>query len=184
MAFIKTSDPISPRLSGYDYSTPGFYLITICTFQKPGERYSPSYLAPRRDFDIVQSIITEAWDALPGYYSNLAVHERIIMPNYVHFLLQLRNPQQRNVDISKVLGRFKGRTSLFWRKWYERTLRKAPPEHLWEKSFYDLIIADKEALAAARNDILHHPAEILSKQKEEANERIKAIMPEKITPLE
>ncbi len=156
-----------PRLPGYDYSTPGFYFVTICTYQQPGTIHHPSYLNPRRDTEFVQNIITAAWEALPRYFPNLVVDERVIMPNHLHFLIQLLETDKERANLSMAMKRFKGRTTSFWNKWYKKTLRKAPPEHLWQRSFYDRIIRDEEHLKTTREYILNNPLKALEQQNED-----------------
>ncbi len=89
-----------PRDPNHDYSRPSFYFVTICTYQKPGTTYHPSYLAPRRDRELGQSLITDAWDALPRYqyHHNLIVDECVIMPNHVHFLIELIQTEKRGIQ--------------------------------------------------------------------------------------
>ena len=73
------------RLSGYDYSQPGAYFVTVCT------RERQCILGSVADGDVQWSqsgtIVWECWNELPGHYPHVELDAFIIMPNHVHGIL-------------------------------------------------------------------------------------------------
>ena len=67
----------SIRLKGYDYHSPGAYFVTICT------QGCECIL----DDPVVNGIITDVWQALPGWFPTITLDEFVVMPNHVHFIL-------------------------------------------------------------------------------------------------
>lgn len=80
----------SIRLKDYDYSQPGAYFITVCTHQKK------SLFAEIRDGEIYLSpagrIATVQWRRLPFRFPNLELGAFIIMPNHIHGILIISQP--------------------------------------------------------------------------------------------
>jgi putative transposase len=70
------------RLKGYDYSSPGAYFVTICTRERECVLDDP----------VVTGIITDVWHALPGWFPTIGLDEFVVMPNHVHFILWIHQP--------------------------------------------------------------------------------------------
>ncbi len=78
----------SPRLQAYDYSSPWWYFITICTKErihyfweiKNGEmNYTKSW-------EFAQEFLKE----IPSHFNHVLLDSYIVMPNHIHCLLILR----------------------------------------------------------------------------------------------
>jgi len=87
----------SIRLKGYDYSTSGFYFITICTKNRVnyfGEIYH-NKLIKKPAAKIVKNI----WFNLSKHYPNCLLDVFVIMPNHIHGIIfitdQLGDYKQR-----------------------------------------------------------------------------------------
>lgn len=72
----------SARLAGYDYSLPGAYFITICSYHRRSlfSRISGDLMALNQAGRIVES----CWRELPEHCGLVAVDEFCVMPNHVH----------------------------------------------------------------------------------------------------
>ena len=89
MAFFQRK---STRLPEYNYNTPGYYFITICTEdRKPilseivgGGAFDAPNVALTKYGEIVQKYILSG-NRIPG----IAVEKYVIMPNHIHLLLRL-----------------------------------------------------------------------------------------------
>jgi len=134
-----------PRLNAYDYSTPGAYFITICTYHKncifgsiiPGDggiepivRYSPiGEIAKTCLFEIEQ------------HYNNVKIDNWVIMPNHIHILFRIRqqiNPSPKKYDIPNVVGKYKASVT--------RSVGNAfmHSEKIWQSSYHDHIIRNDQ----------------------------------------
>jgi putative transposase len=145
------------RLAAWDYSSPGYYFVTICTAGKH------CWFGDIVDAEIVLSDLGRAardcWAAIPGHFPLVALEESIIMPNHVHGIVVIQpgrcpsqnsefGPQSRNLG-SIIRG-------------YKIGVKKYATEHgsvfEWQPRFYEHIIRSGESLARIRNYIATNPA--------------------------
>lgn len=90
---MEYSDRRSHRLTGYDYSTPGTYFVTICTKDKKcilskivgGD----VLIAPQVELTAYGKILDEQLRRMDTLYDHIAVEQYVIMPNHVHLLLRV-----------------------------------------------------------------------------------------------
>ena len=104
-----------PRLKDYDYSTPGAYFVTICTYEKrclfgrimPATDSTEAYMR----YSPMGEIARECLLDLASHYDNLKVDNWVIMPNHIHMLIQITervNPFPTvRCDIPNVVGKYK-----------------------------------------------------------------------------
>ena len=75
----------SIRLKGYDYACPGWYYLTICTFERQflfGEIVR-SQMHP----SIIGTIARECWNEIPKHFPRTALDVAVVMPNHLHGIL-------------------------------------------------------------------------------------------------
>lgn len=84
------------RLKGYDYSSPGYYFITICTKEKkkwlceivgtvvPG---GPLVQRTKRG-TVVENRLAEMSD----FYDDVKIEKYVVMPNHIHLLIHVLEP--------------------------------------------------------------------------------------------
>ena len=150
------------RLTGYDYSSPGYYFVTICTFQK---RY---YLADSVDGKIqlkkAGQYCLDLWQALPERFNDIETDAFIIMPNHIHGIIyfkpspetQSQQGYQSLVVLGTVIGAYKSLVSFQFSKWVQNHYSCYPPK-IWQRSFYDHVIRNEKSLDAIRNYIDSNP---------------------------
>lgn len=84
----------SIRLPGWDYRSAGYYFITICAYQR-----ECLFDDPR-----LHEIAANAWDYIPQqpHAKNVALDERIIMPNHTHGIIQIMNgPETVHLEMER-----------------------------------------------------------------------------------
>jgi len=119
------------RLRNYDYSSDGFYFITICTdYRKP-------YLTGKSK-DIVAQFIGQ----LPDKISGVRLDYYRIMPSHIHLILVLENCQ---LKVSEIVRRLKAVTT------------RQVQFRLWQPNYYEHVIRDGKALAKVREYIQNNP---------------------------
>jgi putative transposase len=69
----------SIRLPGYDYSQPGAYFVTICTYNRELSLQA----------DQVKEAVRSVWLGLPPRFPRVVLDEFVIMPNHVHGIVLL-----------------------------------------------------------------------------------------------
>jgi putative transposase len=141
------------RLQSYDYSTPGFYFVTICT------RHRNTWFGHIADGDIhlsnAGSVAQEVWTALPDRFLGLALDQFVIMPNHLHGLLVLGEEAmdkccQRKIMVADIIRAFKGAVTY-------RIRREAGYGFAWQRGFYDSVVRDAVMLDKLRLYIINNP---------------------------
>src|SRR5260370_7949169 len=96
----------SIRLKGYDYSQPGAYFVTICSWQRQ----------PLFDRTALRKILVETWQQLPARYANLSLDTFVVMPDHIHGILHLISPLKQipGPTLSHITLLYKSITILTW----------------------------------------------------------------------
>ncbi|WP_339731790.1 transposase [uncultured Gimesia sp.] len=156
----------SIRLKGDDYSQAGFYFITICTQNQLclfGEIQLNGEMKPNS----AGCMIEKWWLELSRKFPTVTLHERIVMPNHFHGILQIDHTSEVNdrakeftpvkitdqieqlhispTSLASIIGWFKSMTM----NEYIRQVKSQgwPPFHqrLWQRNYYEHIIQDEDA---------------------------------------
>ncbi len=117
----------NPRLAQYDYSTPNYYFVTICTrdkrciFGRPGQSNTCGKIA------------RQGIEEIDTHFPSVRVDKYVVMPNHVHAILELK---AHDADLSVVIGQYKS--------YVTREVRKILPEMVvWQTSYHDHVIRDQ-----------------------------------------
>jgi len=92
------------RLKHYDYSQPGAYFVTICSWQR-----QPFFETPA-----LHASIMEIWKNLPHRFPTVAVDDFVVMPNHIHAILWIKSTAKRSPKFSAVIGAYKSITTVAW----------------------------------------------------------------------
>ncbi|HEX3018680.1 MAG TPA: hypothetical protein VHP36_00185 [Chitinispirillaceae bacterium] len=167
----------SARKPGWDYSTPGYYFITVCTFNR---KYLFGYIADGKmvlnDFG---RIVQKEWDKSFLIRRELVRDEFVIMPNHFHGIVQLVGGGNNDTGIATPVET-SGRTSLRGTKQMPRLrpksissfmagvksvitrqindIRNTPGERVLQYRFHDHIIRNDQELFKIRNYINNNPS--------------------------
>lgn len=158
------------RLKEFDYSSPNYYFITICTDYrkklfvprvsgKYGELLSKDVVAglvPANSIqattrvattNIVESILIK--DISPRYM--VVIDFYCIMSDHLHFIIDCTGDHKgRNYSLGQIMGAFKSlSTRAVWKVGYKG--------RLWQPNFYEHVIRSDSSLERIRNYILHNP---------------------------
>ena len=152
---IMTYDPHvhhrrSIRLSGYDYSQPGAYFVTICTYNRELSL----------EAEQVKETVRSAWDSLPARFPHVMLDEFAIMPNHIHGIIILaptagaplgrgaasRGAASSAPTLGRVVRAFKSLSAIEANKIMNRSERP-----FWQRNYYEHIIS-------GRGRAEHHPA--------------------------
>lgn len=144
--FMKTySNRKSIRLKNYNYKNNGFYFITISTFNK-------KLLLSRIDnnSNIILSPIGIFIENSINYLNSnsIFIDTYIIMPNHIHFIIQLESSNKSLIDI---ICNFKRYTSRVINNRYNITL--------WQSSYYERVIRNDFEYFRFKDYIVNNPYE-------------------------
>ena len=111
----------NPRLREFDYSTPRFYFVTICTHEKEHLFGEPTSLST------YGKIAQAGFHEIQSHYPNVRVDKAVVMPNHIHMILYLTENTHLLPDI---IGSYKSFVS--------RNIHSDDPERtVWQRSFHD-----------------------------------------------
>jgi REP element-mobilizing transposase RayT len=158
----------SIRLRGYDYTLAGAYFVTICAQQRVclfGAEADPTVLTP------AGRMVGEWWTALAQRFPTVALDASVIMPNHVHGIVILREPQAPRLapiaveeddptapSLSRVVQWFKTMSTNAYLRGVKQEGWPPCPGRLWQRDYYERIIRNDRELDALRAYIDANPA--------------------------
>jgi putative transposase len=170
----------SARLSGWDYSSPGWYFVTICT--KDRKCLFGEIVNNEMRLSEFGRIIQDEWHRTGLQRPNIRLNDFIVMPNHVHGIIRILSTNESNVancrdvarNVSTACGddRLKtmstispkcGSLSEIVRSFKSASTkrinesRKSPGVPVWQPRFYDHIIRNDRELYAIRRYIRNNP---------------------------
>ena len=121
------------RLKEFDYSQNAAYFVTFCTKGKQCVLGHVDIREPGEEPVVVLSpwgrIVEDAIRKIPLCYPIVDLDVYIVMPNHVHLLLIVENPDGQSAPtISRVIQQLKG------------SISKQIGQPIWQKLFYDHVI--------------------------------------------
>lgn len=152
----------SSRLKDWNYSTPGFYFVTICTKEKHrifGEIVEIED-APGADICLSDAgkVVEECWKAIPNQYSHVSLGEHQVMPHHFHGLIFIE--EEKNILLGVIINQFKGACT--------RAMRERGYEDFaWQARFYDHVVRNEKDLERIERYIQENPAAWLFGEDEE-----------------
>lgn len=139
----------SIRLKDYDYTTPGAYFITICTYRRE------HILWENREGHILLSqfglIARNCWLEMSVRYPNLRLDEFCIMPDHIHGIIQLTGDDPKN-RLSEIMRRFKSDSAR-----RINVARHTTGIPVWQRNYYEHIIRNEKEWAQVREYISLNP---------------------------
>ena len=79
----------STRLQNWDYSSSGWYYVTICT--KDRICYFGSITNRKINLSDIGKIAKQYWKEIPDHFNNIILEEYTIMPNHIHGIIIIQN---------------------------------------------------------------------------------------------
>ncbi len=137
------------RLKGYDYSTPGWYFITICT--RGRERILCEIVGtavpggPQVHLTQWGEIVDRRLREMSEFYSNVKIEKYVVMPNHVHLLIHILGQSGTGPVVpggppgtavpTSVIARFMGT--------FKRFCNRECGKNIWQSRSYDHIIRNE-----------------------------------------
>ncbi len=170
----------SIRLKGYDYTQPGAYFVTICTFKR--EHLFEHIQDEKMHLNRYGEVVQYNWNYLPKVYPHVQLDAFVIMPDHIHAIIVLKDdvgagsptdelftknpykpaptPQKRHglPEIVRGLKTCSG-TRI-------NQLRSTKGIPVWQRGYYEHIVCNEEALVNIRKYIINNP---LKWQKDKLN---------------
>jgi putative transposase len=141
------------RLSGYDYSQPGPYFVTICTKEKACilGKIADSVM----HLSVLGGMVTSCWHDLSSHYPDISLDAFVVMPNHMHGIIFVGAGSPRpspGLNLSSIIGYFKYQSTK-----RANELRNSPGAPLWQRNFFEHVIRDENSLNRIREYIWTNP---------------------------
>ncbi|HLF20317.1 MAG TPA: transposase [Bacteroidota bacterium] len=160
-------DRRSTRLKGFDYSQPGKYFVTICTFDR--ECLFGEIAGQEMRLNEMGKVVQEEWLKTKDVRSNVDLDKFVVMPNHIHGILIIKGvnvgatcrvaPTKNNPphslqsgSLGAIIGQFKSVAA----KRINRIQGIGVP--VWQRGFHDRIIRNEQDLNRFRKYIQDNAA--------------------------
>ncbi|MCQ2605742.1 MAG: transposase [Bacteroidales bacterium] len=157
----------SIRLVGYDYSLDGLYFITICTknrLHQFGEIINGEMILN----DNGKIALQELKNTEKIRNGDVILHSHIVMPNHVHFILQIVNPcrgvprtpianNDGNVGVCNTPLRSPSKTVGSIVRGYKCSVSHRLGFSVWQRNYFEHIIRTSKSYEIISNYILSNP---------------------------
>jgi REP element-mobilizing transposase RayT len=142
------------RLAGYDYSLAGAYFVTICTAHRVCSLGSIDidFFRP----SLAGEMVAETWNSLPERFPFVALDAFVVMPNHLHGILLLTDPEPHDRETSprqlgNIIRAFKAAST--------RQIRETGTVNFaWQRDYFDHIIRTEQDLERIRAYIEANPS--------------------------
>lgn len=153
----------------HNYSSPGFYFVTICSFDKL--YFFGDVIDEQMVFSEIGKIANACFQEIPKHFSGVEVLDFIVMPNHIHAIIEIKDlfesyseknimqsgsmieiepPQYQKLPV--VIGSFKSAVSKIVNRMQKEVFFS------WQRSFHDEILKfEKTKIAKIRQYIINNP---------------------------
>ncbi len=142
------------RLKNRDYDSCGVYFLTICTAERRNYFWNTVDAAINCADDVILSpygeIVREAINHIHTTYSALTVERCVIMPDHVHLLLANYADEYGRPMVAPTMSRVV--------KQMKGYVTKQVGYSIWQKSFFDHIIRNRQDYEEHVKYIFENPA--------------------------
>jgi len=148
----------SIRLKNYDYSSNGYYFVTICADKKQNLFSTVTVYDNSKELDTYKDmvyadkivslskiglIVRNQLLSLEKRYESVKIDEYVIMPNHIHAIIIIENKTAGASPcptLSDIICTYKSLTTIECNKIYNKHNRK-----IFQSSFYDKIISNEKS---------------------------------------
>jgi REP element-mobilizing transposase RayT len=159
----------SNRLSSWDYSSAGYYFITICTQNRIcyfGDITSLQGSQSLANLSPIGEIAHKYWEEIPKHFDNIDIDQFIIMPNHVHGIIIINATSvetHHGVSLpqtNKFGGSIPNSLPTVIKQYKSSVTRWCNQNDLsftWQRNYHEHIIRDEEELNRIREYIINNP---------------------------
>ena len=162
----------SIRLSGYDYSLPGGYFITLVSYQH--EYLFGEIRNGQMHLNRIGEIVIQVWHEIPRHFSQACLDSATPMPNHLHAIIllaergsgsekTLASSKPENPNLPPKMGTKPGSLGAIIQSFKSITTRKinqlnqTPGVKIWQRNYYEHIIRNENDLQRIREYIFNNP---------------------------
>jgi len=144
------------RAPGFDYATPGMYLVTICV-----HHMEPRFGTVRNGRVLLNdagNMVITHWESIPERNSGVHLDAYVVMPNHLHGIIQLPLiPEGVGESLGTIVGTFKSLVTVDYSAGVRAGQFPRFDRSLWLRGFQDRIIRDDRMLDTLRAYVEGNP---------------------------
>ncbi len=145
----------SIRLRGYNYRQPGSYFVTICVQHR--ECLFGKVLGATVQLSQFGVLVEKQLEHFAAGNEGVAIASYIIMPNHIHFILDILpsdqcNSFQKRATLGQLIQTFKYETTK-----QINVQRNTPGIKVWQRNYYEHIIRDNSSRQKLQSYIQENP---------------------------
>ena len=162
----------SIRLPHYDYSRPGAYFVTVCTWNR--DPLFGIIIDGEIQLNANGRFVQACWEAIPDHFAYVELDSFTIMPNHVHGILwmahrshvgaqhaaPLRRPRNSDASMNVTPGSL-GAILRSFKSAATRRInnidRQTPRIPVWQRNYYERVIRDEAEMCRTREYIQNNP---------------------------
>jgi len=134
------------RLQGYDYSSVGYYFVTICT-QDKANLYGnvivgADLVSARVELNNAGVMIERVYTEVISSFDDVVSDNYIIMPNHFHCIMSIRRADTRSAPTS-IIQAFKSKTTVEYIKGVKSGIYQPFIKRIWQRNYYEHIIRNE-----------------------------------------
>lgn len=142
------------RLKGYDYSLPGYYFITVCTYQRQALFETCAGAQPCvPSHESVNSPIRRWLYELERKYPGVEIDTYCVMPDHIHAIVVLTGAHT-GAPLPEIVKWYKTQTTNAYIGMVRRGECLPFKRHLWQRGYYEHVIRNDLELMETREYIL------------------------------
>ena len=169
----------SLRLKGYDYSQAGGYFVTLVTQLR--EPFFGNICEEEMKFNDAGRMINIEWESLPERFPNIEVDVFQVMPNHLHGIIIINNPdlvgaglvpaparrattrvaptpaQTSAPTLGRIVGVFKSITTHKYIQGVDEFGWPVFKKRLWQRNYYEHVVRDQTDYERIAGYILSNP---------------------------
>ncbi len=130
------------RLQHYDYTQNGLYFITICTQDRAC--LFGKILDNEVKLNPAGKMIQYWYFELEKHFPSIKPLEYVIMPNHIHFILQIENQEQKT-SLFDAIYWFKTMTTNEYIRHVKHSHWQPFNKRLWQRSYYEHIVRNERS---------------------------------------
>ncbi len=150
----------SIRLKEYDYSSVGWYFVTVCTHE--WRCTLGNVLEDQFIINATGKIVERSWKWLGEHFPNVELDEFVIMPNHLHGIVIINEPRRggsrtaptepKTKPLGRLIGAFKTTSTK------AINLRNGSSgTAFWQRGYYEHVIRNDNDLHRIRTYIQNNP---------------------------
>ena len=144
----------SLRLKDFDYSTSGYYFLTLVT--KNRMELFGEIIDDKMHHNNAGQMIMDSYLTIPNQFPTIKCMDAVVMPNHFHCILEVCD--NNTTTISAVMRWWKSLTTHKYIEGAKQNQWEMYDKKLWQNRYFDHIIRNQHDFDMIRNYIFQNPS--------------------------